>query len=346
MQDFQTVNRVYPLGDRRLQSGETLRDGQLSYTQVGQLNAAGDNLILLPTYYGGSDEGMLPLIGADSPLDPERYCLVIPNLLGNGRSSSPSNAHPEQRGGHFPRISLYDNVQAQKRLLEARFQDARPALVMGWSMGGMQALQWGCLYPDRVGRILSICATARCWPHNHVFLEGVKAALTADPTWQKGFYTQKPAAGLKAFGRVYAGWAFSQAFFRRQLYRELGFETIEALLQYWEADHLAQDANDLLALLDTWQQGDISNNPVWQGDFKSALGAITPPTLIMPGSTDLYFTAEDAAWEAQCMANARCQPLVSDWGHCAGAPGRHPADMAVILEACRTLLDSPEFSSP
>jgi len=338
MPEFQTTTSDFPLGDMPLQSGEILRDGYIRYLKTGQLNAAGDNLILLPTYYGGSEEGVLPFIGADSPLNPEHYCIVIPNMLGNGHSSSPSQAHPSQQGGHFPRISLYDNARAQKQLLEERFRDAEPALVMGWSMGGMQALQWSCLYPARVRRVMSICATARCWPHNQVFLEGVKAALTCDPSWQNGFYQTPPEAGLKAFGRVYAGWAFSQAFFRRGLYRELGFKNIEALLQFWEADHLAQDANDLLAMLYTWQQADISDNPVWQGDLEGALGAITARTLIMPGSTDLYFTAEDAAWETARMANARCQPLVSDWGHCAGAPGRNAADTATILAACRELL--------
>jgi len=331
---------VFRLGDMPLLSGEILRDAQLTYLQFGKLNDAADNLIILPTYYGGAHHGYLPLIGADSPLNPAHYCILIPNMLGNGYSSSPSNAHPEQSATAFPRISLYDNVRVQKRLIEARFNDARPALVMGWSMGGMQALEWGCLYPDRVRRIMSICATARCWPHNQVFLEGVKAALTCDAAWREGNYTQPPTAGLKAFGRVYAGWAYSQAFFREEHYRKLGFDNIEALLRFWEDDHLSQDANDLLAMLDTWQGGDISRNPLWRGDFEAALAGIQAHTLIMPCTTDLYFTVQDAAWEAARIPNAECRPLLSDWGHCAGAPGRNPEDTHVLLKACAELLEA------
>jgi homoserine O-acetyltransferase len=339
MSAYQGLEQQFQLGNTTLQSGELLRDGWLSYVQLGELNAAADNLILIPTYYGGTHHGNLPLIGAHGPLDPNKYCIVIPNLIGNGRSISPSNAPNNQAAGHFPHVSLYDNVKAQKRLLESRFRDAAPALVMGWSMGGMQALQWGCLYPDRVKRVMSICATARCWPHNQVFLEGVKAALTCDPAWHGGFYHHQPNAGLKAFARVYAGWAYSQAFFREELYRQLGFDGIPALLKYWEEDHLAQDANNLLAVLESWKSADISNNDLYAGDFAAALGAITARTLIMPCTTDLYFTEQDAAWEAAQMPNAVCQPLSSDWGHCAGAPGRNPKDTARILAACAKLLE-------
>ncbi|WP_321350295.1 alpha/beta fold hydrolase [Halopseudomonas oceani] len=338
MSTYQAVKKQFSVGDWPLQSGDILRDAHLCYLQVGQLNAHHDNLVILPTYYGGTHAGNLPLIGADGPLDPERYCILIPNLLGNGQSSSPSNAHHSQRGPNFPKVSLYDNVALQHRLVEEHFAGAEVALVAGWSMGGMQALQWGCLYPDQVKRVASICATARCWPHNQVFLEGVKAALTCDAAWEHGRYIKPPVRGLKAFGRVYAGWAYSQAFFRKELYRGLGFDSIEALLQCWEDDHLEQDANNLLSVLHTWRHGDVSANAVWDSDFSAALRGIKAKCLIMPGSTDLYFTAEDASTEAKQIPNARFKPLESDWGHCAGAPGRNPADTATILASLATLM--------
>ncbi len=334
----QTVVKTYRAGNFSLQSGETLRDAQLSYVQVGQLNAYKNNLVVLPTYYGGTHEGNLPLIGANSALDPERYCIVIPNLIGNGQSSSPSNAHPEQRNARFPTISLYDNVLLQHQFVQETFANASIALVAGWSMGGMQALQWACLYPEQVRAVASICATARCWPHNQVFLEGVKAALTCDPNWDNGDYTTPPAAGLKAFARVYAGWAYSQAFYRNETYRQLGHQSIEDLLRFWEDDHLQQDANDLLCMLNIWQTADISRNPIFNGDMTAALSAIQARTLIMPGSSDLYFTKEDAAYEAGFIPDARLNVLRSEWGHCAGAPGRNAADTRFILGEINQLL--------
>ena len=99
----------------------------------------------------------------------------------------------------------------------------------------------------------------------------------ADAAFAGGDYTSPPEAGLKAFGRVYAGWAYSQTFYRERLHREIGFETWEELLLDWERDHLAWDANDLLAKLRTWQHGDISANERYQGDFERALGAIRAP---------------------------------------------------------------------
>lgn len=326
--------RFMNLGALPLQNGKVLQDAQLCYQVLGQANAARDNIVLIPSYYGGTHWGSLPLLGAGSPLASGEYCVVLTNLFGAGWSSSPSNAKAGQAGADFPRISLADNVEAQHRLLDALFGDWQLALVCGWSMGGMQAFSWAMRYPQRVERILPICATAQCWPHNRVFLEGVKAALCADSHWQQGRYQQPPQAGLRAFGRVYAGWAYSQAFFRNSLYRELGFDSIEQLLAYWEEDHLEQDANDLLCTLHTWQDA----APPTGESLSSALGRIRARTLSMPGSSDLYFTVEDARHEASLITGAHVQVLQSDWGHCAGGPGRDARAMAQIFTGMQGLL--------
>lgn len=332
----------FEAGDLPLSSGETLLSARLHYHQIGVLNAPKDNLILLPTYYGGAAAGNHPWVGHDSPLNPDRYCIVIPSMLGAGESSSPSNTGGQQGGAGFPSVSLYDNVMLQKRLVDEVFGGASIALAMGWSMGGMQALQWGCLFPERVRAVLATCCTARCHPHNRVFLEGVKAALTCDQVFRNGHYEKPPERGLKAFARVYAGWAYSQAFFRNERWRTLGFDSIEALLTFWEKDHLAQDANNLLAVLVTWQGGDISTNPVFRSDYEAALAAITMPTRVMPCSTDLYFTAEDAARDAQRMPGARLEVLTSEWGHIAGGAGRESTSHRRVLAAARSLLEGKE----
>lgn len=339
MTGFQWLKDDFETGDLALSGGQILRSARLHYHQIGELNAPKNNLILLPTYYGGAAAGNHPWVGSDSPLNPDEYCIVIPSLLGAGESSSPSNTPGDQAGPGFPAVSLYDNAILQKRLVDEVFGGARIALVMGWSMGGMQALQWGCLFPDQVRSVLATCCTARCYPHNQVFLEGIKAALTCDHAFQGGHYQSPPEHGLRAFARVYAGWAYSQAFFRHERWRELGFDSIEALLQFWEQDHLAQDANNLLAVLNTWQRGDISNNPTFRGDYAAALDSITMPTRIMPGGTDLYFTAEDTAQDAQLMPGASLDTLRSDWGHIAGGPGRERQSHNRVLGAARSLLE-------
>lgn len=327
------------LGDLALDCGQVLRQARLCYQILGVPNAQNDNIVLIPSYYGGSHWGSLPLLGAGSPLGSGEYCVVLSNLFGAGWSSSPSNASAGQCGPEFPRISLADNVRAQAQLLDRVFGDWQLRLVTGWSMGGMQALHWAMLFPERVQRILPFCCTASCWPHNHVFLEGVKAALCADSAWRGGHYTVPPERGLRAFGRSYAGWAYSSAFFRSEQWRALGFDSLGALLAYWEEDHLAQDANDLLCVLDTWQAADPATLAGFDS-LEAALSSVRARAIVMPSSSDLYFTVEDARHEVSLMPNAELRVLTSDWGHCAGGPGRSPEAMAQVFAAMRDLLGS------
>lgn len=323
------------LGDFVLESGEVLNRARLHYHQIGAINAPKDNLIVIPTYYGGRAMSNRAWVeDPSSPLRPDDYCIIIPGMFGAGESSSPSNTKGDQAGPQFPHISLVDNVRAQHQLLASRFDHASPRLVMGWSMGGMQALQWAREYPDKVGSILAICATARCYPHNHVFLEGIASTLAADADFAQGHYRQPPARGLTAFATVYAGWAYSQTFFRNGRYQELGFSSIEELLEFWVEDHLGQDANDLLTQLRTWQSGDILGSASAAGEPSVRLQC---PGILMPSSTDLYFTAEDAARDAEILG-LECQTLQSDFGHVAGGPGRLPAETRKIFSAVRQLL--------
>ncbi len=183
-----------------------------------------------------------------------------------------------------------------------------------------------------------MCGSARTSRHNWVFLEGVKAALLADPDFRGGRYDRPPRRGLEAFGRVYAGWAYSQAFFRKGLYERLGFASAANLLDAWARDHAQWDANDLLAMLWTWQHADLSANDVYGGDYARALGAIEARTIVMPCLTDLYFPPEDSAIEVGHMKSAELRPIDSDWGHTAGGPDRSPADTALVERAMRDLL--------
>ena len=94
------------------------------------------------------------------------------------------------------------------------------------------------------------------------------------------------------------------AFFRDGLYRQLGFPTLEDFVLDWEEDHLKWDANDLLAKIWTWQHGDISDNPIYRGDFKRALQSILARAIVLPCRTDRYFVPEDNADEVATMQRA------------------------------------------
>ena len=328
---------IFELRDVTLQSELTLRQVKLAYKTYGKLNAARDNVIVMPTFYGSQHAENETMMAAWRALDLKKYFIIVPNMFGNGLSSSPSNTPPPFDRAAFPNITLYDNVACQHRLVTKHLGINRVKLVVGFSMGAQQAFQWGALYPDMVQAIAPLCGSARTSPHNYLFLEGVKAALVADAAFAEGWYQTPPVKGLRAFSRVYMGWAFSQDFFREQEYRKMGLVSLEDSVRFLEGYFRQRDANDLLAMLWTWQHADISANEIYKGDFSAALGAITARVIVMPGDTDLYFRVRDNELEVEQMPNAELRPIPSIWGHVAGM-GINPPDNEFIDAALSELL--------
>jgi homoserine O-acetyltransferase/O-succinyltransferase len=334
-----TDYQIFEAGEIVLQSGLTYRGARLAYKTYGELNRTKSNVIVHPTSYGAQHPDLEWQIGAGKALDPTKYFIIIPNMFGNGLSSSPSSTPAPFDRGRYPHFTMADNVRVQHRLLREVFGIERVKLVYGFSMGGQQTFHWGALFPETVEAIAPVCGSARTSPHNFVFLEGVKAALTADPAWQDGWFATQPTRGFQAMGRVYAGWGLSQAFYREQLWRRLGYSSLEDFLVHnWEGGFRRRDANDLLAMLWTWQHADISANELYGGDLGKALGAIKARAIVMPSETDLYFTVEDNRREVALMPHAELRPIPSIWGHRAGNPWANPEDAAFLKRAVDELL--------
>jgi len=314
--------KIFNLGNVKLLSGEILKSAKLAYKTYGVLNSNKDNVVLLPTFYTGTHKRNEGFFGENRAINPNIHFIISINMFGNGLSSSPSNTVFAQDRSNFPFITLWDNIFCQHKLLTEEFEINRIALVAGWSMAGCQAYQWAAQFPEMVNAILPFCASAKTSPHNFVFLEGVKAALCADQNWNEGKYRKPPIDGLKAFARIYAGWAFSQTFFREGLFKKLGYNSIEDLLVDWENDHVKNwDANNLLTKLSTWQAGDISTGPLYKNDFKKALKSIKAKTIIIPCTQDLYFRPEDNFFEAKYIPHVEMRPYDSPLGHCVANPG-------------------------
>ena len=329
---------IFELGRTTLQSGLTVPNPALAYKTYGTLNADKSNAVLYPTSYGAQHYDVEWLIKPGGILDPEKYFVVIPNMFGNGLSTSPNNIKPPYSKARYPNFTVYDNVQAQHRLVTEVFGIEQLAMVYGWSMGAQQAMHWGALYPDNVERILAICGSARTAPHNKVFLEGVRATLTADPAWTGTHFSSKPETGLRAMGRVYAGWGMSQEFYRDEAWRNSGFTSLEDyLVRSWEWNFLRRDADNLLAMLWTWVNADISAHPRYGRDLSKALSSITAKTILMPSDTDLYFRVEDNRREIHHMPNAELRAIPSIWGHRAGNPSDNGQDEAFIRQAVQDL---------
>lgn len=335
------AHHEFNAGNVQLQSGITFRNATLAYQTYGALNADKSNVILYMTSFSAHHTDMEWMVGPGKALDTDRYFVVIPNLFGNGLSSSPSNAVEPFTGRHWPNLTILDNVHIQHRLLTEVLGIESLQLAVGWSMGGIQAYHWAAHHPAMVKRLVVTCGAAKCSPHNHVFLEGVRATLTTDPAFQHGSFVARPERGLRAMGRVYAAMAMSQTFYREAMWRQAGCSSLEDyLLTSWEANFLKRDANNLLAHLWTWQHADISANDRFHGDFERALQAITAKALIMPSTTDLYFQVEDNRREVAQMRDAQLLPIPSEWGHRAGLPLANPADAAFISAAITRHLQS------
>lgn len=323
----------FALGDLALQSGSTLRGAELSWKSFGTLASARDNVIVYPTSYSAHHTDLEWLIGPDGVLDPTRWFIVIPDMFGNGLSSSPSMlpAYPAL-------VTTADNVRAQQRLLQEVFGISRVACAYGFSMGAQQAYHWAALFPDLVDAAVIVCGSARTAVHNQVFLCSLLATLEAAPEHTGGGrFSAVPKAALRAFARVYAAWAMSQDWYRDGLHlTSSGATTLDEFLdQHWEPGFTRRAAEDLYAQACTWMASDISANEMYGGDLVRALQAIRARVLLMPGRTDLYFPVADNAVEIAHLSRAELRPIPSIWGHRAGAPQSNPADFAFLRSAVR-----------
>jgi homoserine O-acetyltransferase len=332
-------HREFVIDDFRTESGVTLPKARIVYGTYGQLNAARDNVVLLPSHYMANHHGYEWLIGADRALDSSKLFLVATELFGNGHSSSPSNTPEPFHGPRFPVTTIRDNVDAVHRLLVEELKVAHVRAIIGFSMGAQQAFQWAVSYPDFADRIVATAGTAKTWPHGVVRLEGQIAALTADPTFNGGDYASPPRKGIEAYGMVWLGWLYSQEWWRKEMWKTTAPDrTFEQEIENRRRTFFANnDANDMILQARTWQRHNVGTSPGFNGDVERALKSITAPLLYMPSETDLYFPIGDARFEAQFIRRVSLVPIPSLWGHPAGAGG-NPADRTFLNQTISSFL--------
>ena len=329
---------IFETENFELQSGVTLPMARLAYKTHGTLSAAKDNVIVYPSRYAGTHADQTYLIGPGMALDPEKYFIVCLNMMGSGLSSSPSNTPAPFDGPRFPRVTQFDNVTLQAKMLREVFGIEEIALAVGWSMGGQQAFQWASLFPDQVKAMSCMCGQGTTAPHTYAFLKGVKQGIISDPAWNNGDYTEQPWDGLTSKGRIWCSWALTQDWYRARKWAEMGYATVEDYITgEWDKIYYHRDANDMLSLIATWQACDLGNNPVYNGDTEAAYRAITAKAILLPGSTDMYFPTADNEAEAALMPNAEVREIQSIWAHYA-AGGKAPEDTAFVNAALKDLL--------
>jgi homoserine O-acetyltransferase len=312
-------HKIFNLGDFAVESGVTLPNAKLSYVTHGRLTVDKSNAVLMPSFAGGDHHGYDFLIGPGKAFDPEKFFIIATDMFTNGLSSSPSNTPVPFNGPKFPAIAIRDNVRAVYRLLTEEFGIQRLHSVAGFSMGAQQAFQWAVSYPDYMSNVVAWCGTAKEYPHGVVRLEGFKSAVMADAAFDNGNYTETPEVGLKAGARHWAGWGMSQEWYRQELYKQMGHETLEGFLQdFWEAAFLGFDANDLLSQMTMWQNNNVGDTLGYGGDHESALRSIRARVLYLACETDMYFPLEALQYEAEFIPDVTFIVIPSLWGHLAG----------------------------
>jgi homoserine acetyltransferase len=156
----QDGQRFADLGTCTTARGEVIRDCRIGYRTFGRLNPRRDNAVLVPTWHGGRSETMTFILGPDRWVDTTRWFAILIDKPGNGVSISPSNSR-SQAGRRFPRLTLGDMVAAEHRVVTEHLGIRRLHAVMGWSMGGMQAIEYALRFPEAVDRIVSVAGTPR-----------------------------------------------------------------------------------------------------------------------------------------------------------------------------------------
>lgn len=334
------IRHEFVIGHFKTESGITLPEAHIVYGTYGHLNAAHNNVVLLPSHYMANYHGYEWLIGPGKALDTTKLFLVATELFGNGRSSSPSNTPEPFHGPRFPLMTIRDNVEAVHQLLVQELKITHLRALIGFSMGAQQAFQWAVSYPDFADRVVATSGTGKTYPHGIVRLEGQIAALTADEAFQGGDYSEPPKKGLEAFSVVWAGWLYSQEWWRKELWRtnSPAGTTFEEVLNNYRTHFIPEaDANNLILQMRTWEHHDVGATTGFAGDVEKALRSFKVPFLYMPSETDLYFPLTDARYEAAFIPGVLLKPIPSLWGHTAGAAS-NPADAKFLNDTIGSFL--------
>ncbi len=200
MQDRQQFAKI---GSFKLESGDEIQDCRIGYRTYGKLNGGKSNAILFPTWFGGTSKDIERFAPPWDAIDTTHYFLIIIDAFGDGVSSSPSNSK-NQHGAKFPQFTMKDIVAGQHEMLIKRMGIKHLYAIMGISMGGMQAFQWGVSYPSFTERIIPIVGTPQLTSYDLMGYSIFRKVIETDTSFKQGNYKLNPvipaASMLLEFG--------------------------------------------------------------------------------------------------------------------------------------------------
>jgi homoserine O-acetyltransferase/O-succinyltransferase len=330
--DTQGDFKLYDLGNIKLECGETLRGARLAYRTFGKLNAEKSNAILATTWFSGTAKVMQDVyVGPQHALNPEKYFIVIVDQLGGGVSSSPQNTPAPQTMVKFPKLSIGDDVNAQRQLLTEMFGIKKLALVVGGSMGGQQVYEWAVTAPDMVERAAPIAATARVSLHQRVFVDTLIEAITSDPAWNGGWYASglDVRGGMDRMAKIVATLGWSAEFYQEERWRTIiGMSSLDDFINgVMKAYFEPMDPNVLLYEMHKWQRADVSRHA--GGDLAAAMKRLKAKTFVISISHDQFFPPHECEADCKLIEGAETRVIQCPEGHM-GLNGFEPGYMEQV----------------
>jgi homoserine O-acetyltransferase len=323
----------FELGDMPLESGEVLREAFLSYVIHGDPSRLPDHAILANTAIGSTHHRLDFLIGEGAALDTGRWCVIVIDALGNGLSSSPSNSGT-QAGAQFPRLSIRDMVESQRRLIDHLGVNQLVAVV-GASMGAMQAVQWAVSHPERMANLIAMVPMARAARWSQLVNEMSRRAL----------FTDLPCHHPRARDQAMPLWAALTQLVMPRSPEALEDFPSQAALMSWlherERQLAAHGPDPFDWCRQTWAYDghDVGGTPGFNGDTNAALRHISAAALVLAPASDLYNPVFAAQAMCESIARAQFVLLPGHEGH-ASAGGGAVAPTAVLQAAIGEFLSS------
>jgi homoserine O-acetyltransferase len=300
--------RFANLGDFRLESGASIHNCRVAYRTFGKLNAEKSNAVLFPTWFGGTTQDLVSLIGPGKLIDSSNYFVIAVDALGDGVSTSPSNSDTQPHM-KFPALAIRDMVNSQHQLAQEVLHLPHLRAVMGISMGGMQSFQWMVAYPDFMDCVIPIVGSPKLTSYDLLLWQTGIHAIQADANWKGGDYTSPPEAGLRTRADIEALAIQTPAY-------RVAHTKPEEFRKFLDAEESASihgfDANNWIRQAQAMMGHDVSRP--FDGNMSKAAAAVKARVLVVVGLQDHMVNPTPALAFAR-MLRASTMELDSDCGH-------------------------------
>ena len=290
------------IGDFKLESGGVIRDCVMGYRTFGKMNSAKNNVVIFPTYFGGSSSDLDSFIGTGKIVDSSVYYVIAVDALADGVSSSPSNSKLQARM-QFPQITIRDMVNAEHKLLVDSLHLLHVHAVLGISMGGFQAFQWAASWPDFMDKVVSVEGSPQSTSWDVLLWHSGRLAITNDPGWNKGQYAEEP--------RLQAFVGFFSLAFQTPEYMVKN-ESIADVEKSFADPHWPMDANDTIRQIEAMLRQDIA--APFAGSLPRVAAAMHAPILAIVNRQD-HVVNPTTSIELMKLAKGKLVLLDSDCGH-------------------------------